>query len=336
MEDRAYLLPRTVYVGDAARLTLPLGEAFSGAEGAVLDRPEQLPAGKDLVILRAELENRGGEARLLVDFTAYAPGTVLFPPIRIGSFVFPGLKAHIASILDADAPEDARVLSPYAPPVPVPGTMGIIYVFALGLIVLVPGSAALGIWGLPWFLRFRRRRKRRRMILGLSRTVKELRAALAGDGLAADAALDRLNGELRRFLEFLTGRPCVSMSGAEFLSLDGPCGGYGVFLSGLFGRCDRLRFGGGEVRGGDALAILDEVQGFAEACEKAEAAAAAGGADAVGGAGGGAAAGGAEAAVSGADGAGAEAAGGGGAGAEAAVSGADGADAEAAAGGGAG
>jgi hypothetical protein len=266
--DRYYLLPRTVYVGDAARLVLPLGTTFSGVDGVVLDRPEQLPSGEDLVISRVELENRGGQARLLVDFTAYVPGTVPFPPIKIGSFVFPGLEVNIASILDADSSENSRVLSPYAPPVPVPGTMGIIYVFALGIIVLILGGAALGIWGFPWFFRFRRLLKRRRMIRGLSRAVKELRAALTGDDSAGGAVLDRLNGELRHFLEFLTGRPCVSMTGGEFLSLDGPGSGYGVFLSGLFGRCDRLRFGGAEAHGGEVLTILDEVQGFAEACEK--------------------------------------------------------------------
>jgi hypothetical protein len=53
----------------------------------------------------------------------------------------------------------------------------------------------------------------------------------------------------------------------EFLSLTGPGGEYGSFLSGLFGRCDRLRFGGGEAGADEALIILDEVQGFAEACE---------------------------------------------------------------------
>jgi hypothetical protein len=266
-QDRYYLLPQTVYVGDAGRLALPLGTTFSGVGGVVLDRPEQLPAGGDLVISRVEIENRGGQARLLVDFTAYVPGTVAFPPIKIGSFVFPGLEVNIASILDAGPPENSRVLSPYAPPVPVPGTMGIIYAFALGIVVLVPGCAALGIWGLPWFFRRRRLLKRRRMIRCLSRTVKQLRAALAGDSPACGAVLDRLNGELRRFLEFLTGCPCASMVPGEFLSLAGPGGEYGSFLSGLFGRCDRLRFGGGEAGADEALAILDEVQGFAEACE---------------------------------------------------------------------
>jgi hypothetical protein len=69
-QDLYYLLPQTVYVGDAARLVLPLGTTFSGVGGAVLDRPEQLPPGGDLVISRVEIENRGGQARLLVDLTA--------------------------------------------------------------------------------------------------------------------------------------------------------------------------------------------------------------------------------------------------------------------------
>ncbi|MDR2053394.1 MAG: hypothetical protein LBP80_08265 [Treponema sp.] len=269
--DPYYLLPQTVYVGDTGRLALPLGTAFSGAGNVVLDRPEQLPpGGGDLVISRVEIENRGGRARLLVDFTAYVPGTVAFPPIKIGSFVFPDLEVNIASILDAGSPENSRVLSPYAPPVPVPGTMELIYTFVLGIVVLIMGSAALGIWGLPWFFRRRRLLERRRMIRGLSRTVRQLRAALAGDSLAGGEVLDRLNGELRRFLEFFTGRPCVSMTPGEFLSLAGPGGEYGPFLSGLFGRCDRLRFDGGQAGSGEVLTILDEVLGFAETCEKGE------------------------------------------------------------------
>jgi hypothetical protein len=60
------------------------------------------------------------------------------------------------------------------------------------------------------------------------------------------------------------------MAPGEFLSLSGPGGKYGLFLSGLFGRCDRLRFGGGGVSSGEALAILDEVQDFAAAFAKEE------------------------------------------------------------------
>ncbi|MDR0451767.1 MAG: hypothetical protein LBH15_01830 [Treponema sp.] len=269
-DDRFYLLPQTVYVGDPGRLVLPLDTAFSGAGGLVLDRPEQLPPGGDLVISRVEIENRGGQARLLVDFTSYVPGPVAFPPVKAGPFVFPGIAVNIASILDAGPPENSRVLSPYAPPVPAPGTMGIIYACALGIAALILGGAALGIWGLPWLSRYRRSLKRRRMIRGLLRELKRLRAMLAGNAPDGGPVLDRLNGELRRFLEFFTRRPCASMVPGEFLSLGGPGGEYGPFLSGLFSRCDRLRFGGVPAGGGEALAILDEVQRFAETCEKAE------------------------------------------------------------------
>jgi hypothetical protein len=271
-----YLLPRTVYVGDPGRLVLPLDAAFSGIGGVVLDRPEQLPPAGDLVISRVEIENRGGQARLLVDFTAYVPGAAAFPPIKAGSFVFSGLRADIASILDAGPPENSRVLSPYAPPVPAPGTMGIIYASALGIAALILGGAALGIWGLPWLSRYRRFLKRRQMIRGLLRELRQLRALIAGDALAGGPVLDRLNGELRRFLEIFIHCPCASMVPGEFLSLGGPGGEYGPFLGGLFGRCDRLRFGGIQA-GGEVLAILDEVQGFAETCEKEEAAKASGG-----------------------------------------------------------
>jgi hypothetical protein len=276
-DEPFYLLPQTVYVGDTARLVLPLGTTFSGVQSIVLDRPEQLPGGRDgnrdLVISRVEIENRGGRSRLLVDFTAYAPGLIEFPPIEVAPFVFPGLEVNIASILDTDLPANSRVLSPYAPPVPVPGTMGIIYASALGIFVLILGSAAMGIWGFPWFHRYRKRLLKRRMIRGLSRAVKQFRVLLARDNEAGGMVLDRLNGELRRFLEFFTGRSCAGMVPWEFLAFTGPGqdGQYGgSFLSGLFSRCDRLRFGGGRIDSAGVLVILDEVQGFAEACDREE------------------------------------------------------------------
>jgi hypothetical protein len=272
-DGRFYLLPQTLYVGDPGRLVLPLGTIFYPGR-LVLDRPEQLPPGGDLVISRVEIENRGGGARLLVDFIAYVPGAVAFPPIKAGPFVFPGFEVTIASILDAGPPEKSSVLSPYAPPVPAPGTMEIIYACTLGIILLILGSAALGVWGLPWLSRCRRFRKRRKMIRGLSRELRQMQALLAGDVSAGGLVLDRLNGKLRRFLEFFIHYPCASMVPGEFLSLGGQGGEYGPFLSGLFDRCDRLRFGGIKTGSGEVLAILGEVQGFAETCEKEEAAAA--------------------------------------------------------------
>jgi hypothetical protein len=267
LNEPFFLLPQTVYVGDAARLVLPLGTTFSGVQGTVLDGP--LPKTRNLVISRVEIENRGGRSRLLVDFTAYAPGIAEFPPIEIASFVFPGLTVNIASILDADLPGNSRVLSPYAPPVPAPGTMGIIYASALGIFLLVLGSAAMGIWGYPWFRRYRKQLRKRRMIRGLFRTVKQFRILLAKDAEAAAVVLDRLNGELRLFLEFFTRRSCASMVPWEFLALNGPDSEYGgPFLSGLFGRCDRLRFGNTRAGSDEVLMILDEVQGFVEACDK--------------------------------------------------------------------
>jgi hypothetical protein len=264
-----YLLPQTVYVGDSGRLVLPLGATFSGVQGLVLDRPEQLPKARDLVISRVEIENNRERARLLVDFIAYVPGTIQFPPIKIGAFVFPGFEVRIASILDTEESGNSRVLSPYALPVPVPGTMGMIYALALGIFVLVLGSAAVGIWGLPWFRAYCQSLQKRRMIRGLFRTVKHLRIMLAKDTEAGGAVLDTLNGELRRFLEVFTRQPCFSMVPREFLSLTWPDGEYGgPFLSELFGRCDSIRFGNAPADNAEVLTILKEVQGFAGACVK--------------------------------------------------------------------
>jgi len=81
----AYLLPQTIFVGDAGRLVVPLGPVFASIEPFVLETPGKLPETPDLVIRRIELERRGAGARLLIDFIPYAPGNLAFPPLELYS-----------------------------------------------------------------------------------------------------------------------------------------------------------------------------------------------------------------------------------------------------------
>ncbi|GHT78770.1 hypothetical protein FACS1894130_05960 [Spirochaetia bacterium] len=288
--DAAYLIPQTVFVGDGGRLVFPLGSAFSGVKGEVLDDPDLLPKARDIVISRVELENsksaRTGKPdtpRLLVDFTAYTPGFIELPPIKIAGFTFTGLEVGIASILEAEG--NSRVLSPPAPPLAVPGTMGMIYGTVFGIIVLILGSLFFGTRGLPMLRRYGKRQRRRRMIRSIGKLLKQLRGAVSGTNVPGTeetaAALDRLNGELRLFLESLTGEACRTMVPEEFLTLpplDGPgsegsearspdsLGAQygGAFFCDVFLRCDAMRFSGRPPERGELAALLDAVQGFVE------------------------------------------------------------------------
>jgi hypothetical protein len=247
----------------------------------VADEAETLPKMQDLSVLRLEIENRGGRSRLLVDFTAYAPGFLQLPPLEIASFVFTGLEVEIASILDAETgPGGAsRVLSPPAPPLSAPGTMVLIYAALFGIIGFILLSAAMGIWGFPFLRLYRAELKRRRLIRSMEKFLRQLRFDLkdtpepAEDGAAV--VLDRLDREFRLFLKAVTGLPCDTMTPPELalLKLDFPVQGEGreaapyggVFLEGLFSRSDLFRFSGGIAPKSAALAILDEVQGFVSA-----------------------------------------------------------------------
>ncbi|MDR1909038.1 MAG: hypothetical protein LBQ35_03905 [Spirochaetaceae bacterium] len=267
------LIPHLVYVGDPARLVLDLGPDPSSGPGEVIDDPRLLPAARNLVISRVELERRQGRSRLIVDFRAYAPGLLEFPPLRLGTRDFSGLRANIASILDAGGSDagDNRVLSPPAPPLAPPGAMTLIYGFALGLLLLVALIVA-GRRSLPLLRRLRERRLRRRKIRGMGRLIRQLTEALR-EGGAALPLLERLNREFRLFLTFISGENCLNMVPGDFEPLpEGPQ------LCRFFRRADNLRFRGGDPAATEAAVteavvtaeLLEEARLFLEAAAREE------------------------------------------------------------------
>jgi hypothetical protein len=272
-QDAVSLIPRLVYVGDPARLVMELGPGFSGIPGEVIDDPLLLPAARDLVISRVELENRQGRVRLLVDFTAYAPGRRELPPIRVGALVFSTLEVQIASILDAETAGDRRagaagsnrVLSPPAPPLTAPGTMAVIYGAVVTLILLMGGIAA-GRRSAPLIRRRLEQRRRRKRFRALERLLRQLAETLDGGGGTREV-LERLNREFRVFLVFLTGAACLTMVPGEFEALPDPGGtaddGFGgPWLCRFFRRADTLRFRGGEAAVAEAAELLEETRRF--------------------------------------------------------------------------
>jgi hypothetical protein len=284
-----YQIPQTVFVGDLGRLVLPLGTAAAGALSVVLEKAEELPSLRDLVISRIELESRGGNARLIVDFRAYVPGQIALPPIEIASFIFTDLEVTVASILEAEG--NSLVLSGPAEPLAVPGTMGMIYGTILGIVLVILGALLMVFRGRPAFRRWREEFRRRQVIRSMGRILKQLRNALEKDGFGKTAqVLDRLSTEFKAFLSFFTGMNCQAMTGGDFLFLPSltpePSG---PFLRDFFRSCDALRFSGEQIDRLKAIELLDQVRDFIGELEKS--AEEPGGAGSTGGSGGGAAGG---------------------------------------------
>ncbi|MDR2076663.1 MAG: hypothetical protein LBP61_07010, partial [Desulfovibrio sp.] len=144
----AYLIPRTIFVGDRGRLVVPLGQAFTAAEAFVRSAAGELPEAADVVITRIELENRNGSPRLFIDFIPYAPGVLSLPALVIPvpggkTLELSGLKAAAASVL---APHETALSAP-ALPLSAPGTGLIIYGTAAGILCVLFLGLGLSVWG---------------------------------------------------------------------------------------------------------------------------------------------------------------------------------------------
>ncbi|MDR1586194.1 MAG: hypothetical protein LBS57_01920 [Treponema sp.] len=311
-----YLVPQTVYVGDRATLVVPLSETGGSAsarrdgvsgpggttvlEGAALLALNAVPADSEslpvLELHRIELERRPRGTRLLVDFSAYAPGIFELPPFEIGGNRFAGLRVEVSSILDSGG----AVLSGPEPPLSVPGTSLFLY-GTMTLLVLLP---VLSLWaafrGRSFFGGWMEKLKRRRLIVSMAGIEKRMRRNIR-KGKAGDYGkiLNVLSSEFRAFLSFFTGEDCRAMTSAELGSLpplatvvaantgDGAGAGdagagadaeddaafsvlSGGYLSGFFYRCDELRFSGREIAGEELFAILGDLKRFLETLDRAE------------------------------------------------------------------
>ena len=266
-----YLIPQTVFVGDIGRLVVPLGPASPELAAQVLTLPVSPPG--EPQIIRAELERRGQETLLLVDFKAFAPGIQRLPPIVIGSRRYSELEVTIASILETGG--GSLILSPPAPALTPPGTFTLIYGGIFGLLFLVLALTGMGIWGIPGLRRLRERLRRRRVIRGMEKSRRLLLVQLRRDAAGGEeAALSRLAARFRDFLAFFTGMNCRAMTSAEFLRIP-PLSPSSRLLSGpalqdLFSRWDTLRFRGLRIDRETALQLFEEVRLVIEAFDAAE------------------------------------------------------------------
>jgi hypothetical protein len=269
------MIPQTIFVGDLGRLVCPLKDAVPPGKNIVLDMPGDLPKAKDLIVTRVELDRQGGDARLLIDFQAFAPGLIPLPPVEIASRNFTGLEVRVTSILESD--EDL-VLSPPASPLAVPGTVLVIYGAVFAVIAVILGAVFGGFWYRNHLDYFRTRGLRRRALRNMWRTLRRVRSALGKNKTGEGEALTLVSLEFRNFLSCFSGMNCRAMVPGEFLRLSSlfppeeetALSGTGGFLRDLFRRCDTLRFSGGVIDRGTILGIMEDIRNFVSVLEKAE------------------------------------------------------------------
>ncbi len=275
------LVPQTVYVGDRARLIVPVDASAAGlASPTVIEVAERLPRSKDAVVLRVELQRAEGGWRALVDFTAYAPGAVELPRIEAGVVVLSGLVVSIASILETEG--GTAELSPPAKPLAAPGTALLLYASTFTLVAAALLGAFLFVRG-PALVRDALERRRRGLV---ARSMRRVAARLA-DNLATMNPADFLAilfSELRSYLSYRTGVNCLALTPREFPeALDrGPRlpssrnnvyvmveSKDGAFLEKLFRWGDAVRFGGETTSRAELDAALEEVVALVEKVEVA-------------------------------------------------------------------
>jgi hypothetical protein len=229
---RAYLVPQTVYVGDTGRLTLLL-EAYSGMFPFIQEKLPALPQSEALVISRLEMRKyedardrntQENYFQLLIDFTAYEPGLLGFPSVKIpveepdsGAFYISGLSVNIASILSSSSME----LSEPLPPLNVPGTSFLFY-GTFAVLVLVCFSVIYFLCDRASFRKITARIERRRLIRTMGKTIRHIREtgrrkAAEGSELAELVLL--FSTEMRKTLSCLSTLNCRALTAGELLGM---------------------------------------------------------------------------------------------------------------------
>ncbi|MHB9296715.1 hypothetical protein PilKf_02490 [Pillotina sp. SPG140] len=252
--QEVFVIPQKVFVGDKAQLIIP----YSGNQTweQVLD----LPATPEVRIHRVAANN----GRITVDFTAFRPGIVPFPPIIIpDAEPLDTLTVTIESILTA---EDSLLSMP-ATPMLVPGTMLLFICSAVGVLVLLLAWIATTSYGKQFFDNIALVCRRYWLIYTVKKRINTMLNLPSVD----QNLLNKLSIELRHFLTLWTGIDCLVLSAEEFNSLSFSEEKYvhiGAILSDIFYQCDMLRFGGVPIEQEQLGILLNLVQQLLKSLEK--------------------------------------------------------------------
>jgi len=266
-QDGAYLIPRRIFVGDPAVLIVPLPPYTGDSEDIVLSG--EFPQDANIDIHRIILERRLSGGRLLIEFSAFAPGVLQMPVFEIGEETFSGLSVTVDSSLSGT---NTPMLSGPASSLAMPGTAFLLYgslsVFILLLLLLI------------WFLlkgrvflrELIKKYKRWMLFSSMKKTEKRLQRAVL-KGADKRLILDEISLKFREFLGDLTENNCLSMTAAEFEHL--PAGKFlppnfsFLSLGNFFRACDERRFSGANVSSQDILRLLDDLRRFLESLQNA-------------------------------------------------------------------
>jgi hypothetical protein len=250
--DAPYLIPQIVFVGDRASLIVPLGSADTNVQPKTIDLPE---TPDDVVLHNITLEQRkGGAMQLVIEFTAYRPGDIAFPVIRVpGLSDVTGLKTTIASLLEPSS----MTLSAPAAPLLAPGTASLIYGSVTVIILFLIFGIGMRLFWTNRFINVRKNLLRRYLLIHIKLCIAKLRKQAEKHDGADGAVLDLLSAEFRRFLTRFTGIDCLAMSAAEFAGLD-----HGIPLSVMFRRWDTFRFNVERASHADITGALDDAYAY--------------------------------------------------------------------------
>jgi len=277
--EAPYLIPQIIFVGDSGRLVVPIGRVYARVEPFVWDKPDKLSETQDLVIRRIELERRGGVSRVLIDFIAYAPGTISLPPIdfppqdaNVPQSAVPtlsGLVVQVASILDPSQ----MILTEPAPPLAVPGTSFLVYGTLLFFLLLLAMGITASVWGRRRFSNFFERLRRKYLLRSMTRFLHRLNrecrheASLDHEASSSEknpnmpaSYLTRLSTEFREFLTQFTGVNCRSLTAGEFILPSSFLLPTPHSLCDLFRSWDILRFSGRGMEMADLFVAMVETE----------------------------------------------------------------------------
>jgi len=259
-QEGAYLIPRRIYSGDPAVLIVPLPPSTKDSGDIVIT--SGFPQDENIDFRRIILERRLSGGRLLIEFTAFAPGVLNLPVFEIDGESFSGLSVTVNSIIGGGS---APVLSGPASSLAMPGTAFLLY----GSLSIFVFLLLFTIW---FFLKGRvflhglyKKYKRIMLFSSMKNAEKYLHKMLL-KGADKRVILDGISIEFREFLCVFTGNNCLAMTAAEFERL--PAGQFlppdfdFSPLGEFFRICDELRFSGADADTRDILRLLGDLHNF--------------------------------------------------------------------------
>jgi len=289
--SQAFLMPRQIYVGDVAALIVPLPAVSSNIPDIIISPgQDNMPFCPNIDFHRIVLEQHVTGSRLIIEFTAFVPGTLELPVIEIGDKHFAELTVTVNSIIDEKIQPH---LSEAASALAIPGTAlllygslaVIIFILLLTFLFLIKGRKIIKQLMEKWRLL--------RLFKSMRKIEKQLHEEIL-QGNNKRIILDRLSDEFRTFLSYITGINCRVITAADFnnipLLLTIPDNAHNAtkfpaqetpdsakpqnsraadssFLSGFFRNCDTLRFSGEEISSRELLKLLDDVKQFVDLME---------------------------------------------------------------------